>query len=89
MSYNFRCFVEPLVQDMQQQVFFSMLDQVYHGPHPLPGSTTDILAQVQSKYYSIDYVQDTVSPSFTFLTYICTLYLLYICTFCCFYNPRH
>ncbi|BFZ00652.1 hypothetical protein BsWGS_03690 [Bradybaena similaris] len=48
-----------LASDMQQQVFFSMLDQVYHGPHPLPGSTTDILAQVQSKYYSIDYVPDT------------------------------
>ncbi|RUS81155.1 hypothetical protein EGW08_011096, partial [Elysia chlorotica] len=45
--------------DMQQQVFFSMLDQVYHGQHPLQGSTTDIMAQIQKQYYSIDYVENT------------------------------
>ncbi|XP_059173011.1 mitochondrial intermediate peptidase-like isoform X2 [Physella acuta] len=45
--------------DMQQQVFFSILDQIYHGCHPLQGSTTAILAQLQSKYYNIDYVPDT------------------------------
>ncbi|CAL1545559.1 unnamed protein product [Lymnaea stagnalis] len=45
--------------DMQQQVFFSILDQVYHGPHPLNGSTTNILAEMQAKYYSINYVPDT------------------------------
>ncbi|XP_013074973.2 mitochondrial intermediate peptidase-like [Biomphalaria glabrata] len=45
--------------DMQQQVFFSVLDQIYHGPHPLKGSTTDILAEMQSKYYNIEYVPNT------------------------------
>ncbi|XP_005107555.1 mitochondrial intermediate peptidase [Aplysia californica] len=45
--------------DMQQQVFFSMLDQVCHGPHPLPGSTTDLLAQVQNEYYHIEHVKNT------------------------------
>ncbi|KAH9505407.1 hypothetical protein Btru_057187 [Bulinus truncatus] len=45
--------------DMQQQVFFSVLDQIYHGPHPLKGSTTDILAETHSKYYNIEYVPNT------------------------------
>uniref|UniRef100_A0A0B6ZZD4 Peptidase M3A/M3B catalytic domain-containing protein n=1 Tax=Arion vulgaris TaxID=1028688 RepID=A0A0B6ZZD4_9EUPU len=45
--------------DMQQQVFFSMLDQVYHGAHPLSGSTSDLLAQIQSQYCNIEYVPGT------------------------------
>lgn len=46
--------------DLQQQTFYSALDQVYHGNHPLPGSsTTAILADVQSRYSSVPYVQDT------------------------------
>jgi len=45
--------------ELQQQVFFSMLDQQYHGHHPLNGSTTDILAQVQNQYYHIEHVKDT------------------------------
>lgn len=47
--------------EMQVQVFYSMLDQRYHGQHPLPGSTTDILSEVQSKYFGIPYVSGTVS----------------------------
>lgn len=47
--------------EMQVQVFYSVLDQRYHGKHPLSGSTTDILAQVQAKYFGIPYVPNTVS----------------------------
>jgi intermediate peptidase len=47
--------------DMQVQVFYSALDQQYHGSHPLEGSTTDVLAQLQKQYYGIPYVLNTVS----------------------------
>ena len=50
-----------LHKDMQQQVFFSMLDQQLHGRHPLKGSTTDVLASVQNNFYHIEHVKDTVS----------------------------
>ena len=33
--------------DIQSQLFYSMLDQQYHGLHPLRGSTTEILKQVR------------------------------------------
>merc|ERR1712156_834598 len=36
-----------------------MLDQVCHGSHPLQGSTTDILAQVQNRVTDIKHVPDT------------------------------
>lgn len=46
--------------DLQLQVFYSILDQMYHGKLPPPGtSTTDILAEVQNKYYGIKYVPGT------------------------------
>ena len=48
-------------QDLQQQVFYSMLDQVYHGPIPLKGTTTEVLSQVQKEYFSLPYVPNTVS----------------------------
>lgn len=44
---------------LQQQVFKCMLDQVYHGKHPLGKSTTEVLADVQNKYYGIPYVPNT------------------------------
>ena len=48
-------------QDLQQQTFYSVLDQLYHGPHPLPGpSTTSVLIGVQERYSSVPYVRDTV-----------------------------
>ena len=52
-------------QDMQQQVFYSMLDQVYHGLIPLKGSTTEVLSQVQKEYFSLPYVPNTVSKEMT------------------------
>uniref|UniRef100_A0A0A9WMI4 Mitochondrial intermediate peptidase n=2 Tax=Lygus hesperus TaxID=30085 RepID=A0A0A9WMI4_LYGHE len=45
--------------EMQLQVFYSLLDQKYHGQHPLTGSTTEILARLQGKYYGIPYVENT------------------------------
>ncbi|KDR24371.1 mitochondrial intermediate peptidase [Zootermopsis nevadensis] len=45
--------------DMQVQVFYSALDQQYHGSHPMEGSTTDVLAQLQKQYYGIPYVPNT------------------------------
>ena len=46
---------------MQQQVYYSILDQRYHGNHPLSGTTTDILEEVQNTYYSLPYIPGTVS----------------------------
>ncbi|XP_069687069.1 mitochondrial intermediate peptidase [Periplaneta americana] len=45
--------------EMQVQVFYSALDQRYHGMHPLPGSTTDVLNEIQNKYYGIPCVPNT------------------------------
>lgn len=32
---------------------------MYHGPHPLKGTTTEVLAETQKKYYSLPYVSST------------------------------
>lgn len=45
--------------ETQMQIFYAVLDQIYHGEHPLPGSTTEVLAAIQSKYYGLDYVPNT------------------------------
>lgn len=45
--------------ETQIQLFYSALDQMYHGKHPLEGSTTDVLAQAQKQYYSLPYVENT------------------------------
>ncbi|XP_014468572.1 PREDICTED: mitochondrial intermediate peptidase [Dinoponera quadriceps] len=44
--------------ELQNQVFYSMLDQVYHSGE-LTKSTTEILADVQRGYYGLPYVQNT------------------------------
>ncbi|XP_067215907.1 mitochondrial intermediate peptidase isoform X2 [Linepithema humile] len=44
--------------ELQNQVFYSMLDQVYHSGE-LTKSTTQILADVQKEYYGLPYVKDT------------------------------
>ncbi|EFN80009.1 mitochondrial intermediate peptidase [Harpegnathos saltator] len=44
--------------ELQNQVFYSMLDQVYHSGR-LTKSTTEILADVQREYYGLPYVQNT------------------------------
>ncbi|XP_034520878.1 mitochondrial intermediate peptidase isoform X6 [Ailuropoda melanoleuca] len=45
--------------DMQLQVFYATLDQIYHGKHPLRTSTTDILRETQEKFYGLPYVPNT------------------------------
>nr|XP_031321627.1 mitochondrial intermediate peptidase isoform X18 [Camelus dromedarius] len=45
--------------DLQLQVFYAALDQVYHGQHPLRRSTTDILRDTQEKFYGLPYVPNT------------------------------
>ncbi|EPY87073.1 hypothetical protein CB1_000273013 [Camelus ferus] len=46
--------------DLQLQVFYAALDQVYHGQHPLRRSTTDILRDTQEKFYGLPYVPNTL-----------------------------
>ncbi|XP_069747510.1 mitochondrial intermediate peptidase-like isoform X2 [Narcine bancroftii] len=45
--------------DLQLQIFYSVLDQIYHRQHPLPKSTTEILKETQEKFYGLPYVQNT------------------------------
>ncbi|OCT93161.1 hypothetical protein XELAEV_18016226mg [Xenopus laevis] len=45
--------------DMQLQVFYAMLDQIFHSVHPLKGSTTDILKETQETFYGLPYVPQT------------------------------
>ncbi|XP_066555724.1 mitochondrial intermediate peptidase [Amia ocellicauda] len=44
--------------DMQLQVFYAVLDQIYHGK-PLNQSTTEILKATQEKFYGLPYVPNT------------------------------
>ncbi|XP_071839487.1 mitochondrial intermediate peptidase-like [Apostichopus japonicus] len=46
-------------QSLQTQICYSMFDQVLHGPHPLPKTTTEIYEDIQNNYSSIPYVQNT------------------------------
>ena len=45
--------------ELQNQVFYSMLDQVYHSGK-LTKSTIEILEDVQKEYYGLPYVKNTV-----------------------------
>ncbi|KAK3926696.1 Mitochondrial intermediate peptidase [Frankliniella fusca] len=47
--------------EMQLQVFYSALDQMYHSQHPLgsTGSTSDVIASLQEEYYNISYIPKT------------------------------
>lgn len=45
--------------ETQLQVFYAALDQIYHGHYPLSGTTTDVLAQTQSRFYGLPYVPQT------------------------------
>ncbi|KAL0901186.1 hypothetical protein ABMA27_006493 [Loxostege sticticalis] len=46
--------------EMQLQVFYSALDQHYHGPNAsFGGRTTDVLKEVQKQYYGLPYVENT------------------------------
>lgn len=43
------------------QVFYAVLDQLYHSK-PQSCSTTDILKEMQQKFYGLPYVPNTVRP---------------------------
>lgn len=45
--------------ELQNQICYSKLDQVYHSKK-LEKSTTDVLREVQEKYYELPYVENTV-----------------------------
>ncbi|NXJ04839.1 MIPEP peptidase, partial [Odontophorus gujanensis] len=45
--------------DIQLQVFYAALDQIYHGKHPLQKSTTEILKETQEKVYGLPHVPNT------------------------------
>lgn len=47
--------------DLQLQIFYSALDQVYHSENPLRGcsNSTDVLNQIQNQYYGIANVCNT------------------------------
>ncbi|XP_026319836.1 mitochondrial intermediate peptidase [Hyposmocoma kahamanoa] len=46
--------------EMQLQVFYSALDQNYHGPNAsFGGRTTEVLKEVQKQYYGLPYVDNT------------------------------
>ncbi|XP_076621467.1 mitochondrial intermediate peptidase [Colletes latitarsis] len=44
--------------ELQNQVCYSMLDQVYHSGK-LEKSSTDVLREIQGKYYGLPYVENT------------------------------
>ena len=39
------------------QAFYAVVDQVFHGRHPLGKSTTSVLAQLQKDHFPIPYVR--------------------------------
>jgi len=52
--------------DMQQQVFYSVLDQQYHSDNPFDGksSSTEVVKEIQGQYYGLPYVDNTVNLKF-------------------------
>lgn len=45
--------------EIQVQIFYSLLDQVYHGEYPLKGTTTEVLAALQNEHCELQYVPNT------------------------------
>lgn len=43
----------------QEQILYSVMDQVFHGPHPLDGSTTEIFSRLHEKYFVADHTPGT------------------------------
>ena len=48
-----------LASELQLQVFYSVLDQIYHGEQPLQQDTLSSLKQAQNTYYGVKYVDGT------------------------------
>lgn len=53
-----RCLFESL--EVQTQVFYSMVDHIYHAGHPLHKTTTEILKELQTQYGTTPYVEGKV-----------------------------
>merc|ERR1712142_1068546 len=45
--------------ELQAQLFYSAVDQLYHSKLPLPGSTSFCLESIQSQYHTLPYVPGT------------------------------
>ena len=45
--------------DTQMQVFYAVMDQRFHGEHPLGKSTVELFAELHKGYSPLPYVQDT------------------------------
>lgn len=45
--------------DTQMQVFYAIMDQRFHGKHPLGKSTVELFAELHEDYSPLPYVQDT------------------------------
>lgn len=58
-----RCWLQSkkvfVASETELQIFYSALDQAYHGSDVGEESTTDVLARIQQNYYSIPYVENT------------------------------
>lgn len=61
------------------QIFYAVLDQIYHSK-PQDRSTTDILKEMQQKFYNLPYTPNTVHPWLP-LIYFLTNYSLISCIF--------
>lgn len=48
-----------MASEMQLQVFYAVVDQLYHGEYPLEATTTETLAKTQAEYYNLKYVDKT------------------------------
>ncbi|XP_065212744.1 mitochondrial intermediate peptidase [Planococcus citri] len=48
-----------VASELQGQIFYSMLDHSYHTQDTAPGRTAEILADVQSTYYPVPFVENT------------------------------
>jgi intermediate peptidase len=45
--------------DIQTQLFYSLLDQTFHGRHPLGCSTTDVLKKMHEEHHNLPYHEGT------------------------------
>eukprot|EP00794_Sanderia_malayensis_P010869 gene10869-12024_t len=45
--------------EMTTQAFYALVDQKYHGKHPLGKSTTGVLAELQNEFFPVPYVEGT------------------------------
>jgi len=45
--------------ELQSQLFYSAVDQLFHGEMPLPGDLTSCLEAVQTKFHTLPYVPGT------------------------------